>query len=231
MPFRNNSLRRPDFLAPLTPHQSKTSYALVSLDDALLAPRGYTVSEIEVNADRVDATSCISLRPQSDILLQQQARIPQLAEANVLFFVPSLIANGELSSLQDQVGAMLFQWLFPTSAHPPDELVLLQRLRVLWNFGEAIFRPELDPLYDLTSDILAAWLAERSAKNEIRAIPSNWRTVPCPEGTNPEDILIKAFCVITRTEHTEFMFKEGLSRVGRSVLGFPSKDGFVLGRR
>jgi hypothetical protein len=231
IPFWNNNPGHTNTLPPFEPHRSETSHARISPDNALLAPSGCNVAEMAVNADQVDAMSLLSLGPQSDMLPQQQAQNTQLAEAHMMLSIPSVIANSQPSSLQDQVGAMLFQWLFSSSAHPPDELALLQNFRVLWKLGEAIFRPELDPLYDLTSDILAAWLAESSAKNDMRATSSNWRTIPCPEQTNPEDILIKAFCVITRTEHAEFIFKEGLSRVGRSVLGFPNKDGYILAKR
>jgi hypothetical protein len=37
---------------------------------------------------------------------------------------------------------------------------------------------------------------------------------------SPEDHLVRAFCVMTMTENTEFVFKEGLNRLERGVFEF-----------
>jgi hypothetical protein len=153
----------------------------------------------------------------------------------------------ELRALQCEVTAMLLHWLFPKPSHPPDEPGLLHRINTLWYHGEPIFRPELGPHYDLTSHILTAWLQERYAianlqhalathpglpstssaiidrllaMNDLRAMRLKWKNMSPMDGMSPEDILIRAFCVMTMTEHTEFVFKEGLSRVERSVFEF-----------
>jgi hypothetical protein len=153
----------------------------------------------------------------------------------------------ELRALQCEVTAMLLHWLFPKPSHPPDEPGLLHRIKTLWYHGEPIFRPELGPHYDLMSLILTAWLQERYAianlqyalathpglpstssaitdrplaMNDLRAMRLKWKNTSPTDGMSPEDILIRAFCVMTMTEHTEFVFKEGLSRVERSVFEF-----------
>jgi hypothetical protein len=49
---------------------------------------------------------------------------------------------------------------------------------------------------------------------------------------SPEDILVRAFCVMTMTEQTEFVFKEGLTRVERSVFDFlRSEDAKIVMHR
>jgi hypothetical protein len=65
----------------------------------------------------------------------------------------------------------------------------------------------------------------------MRVILSNETKIYCRNGTKPEDILVRASCVMMRTEHAKVMFKEGLSRVGRSVSGSPNKDGYTFLRR
>lgn len=149
--------------------------------------------------------------------------------------------------MQCEVTAMLLHWLFPKPSAPPDEPGLLHRINTLWYHGEAIFRPELGSHYDLTTHILTAWLQERYAisslqhalatqpglptssaaiidrllaMNDLRAMRLKWKNMSPVDGMSPEDILIRAFGVMTMTEHTEFLFKEGLSRVERSVFEF-----------
>lgn len=154
---------------------------------------------------------------------------------------------GELRVLQCEVTAMLLHWLFPKPSLQADEHALLQRINTLWYHGESIFRPELGSHYDLTSHVLTAWLQERYAitslqhaltaspglpstssaiidrllaMNDLRAMRLKWKNMSPVDGMSPEDILVRAFCAMTMTEHTEFVFKEGLSRVERGVFEF-----------
>jgi hypothetical protein len=175
------------------------------------------------------------------VLKSQTVEVPQAVPR------AAAVSMVELRALQCEVTAMLLHWLFPKPSHPPDEPGLLHRINTLWYHGEPIFRPELGPHYDLTSHILTAWLQERYAianlqhalathpglpstssaiidrllaMNDLRAMRLKWKNMSPMDGMSPEDILIRAFCVMTMTEHTEFVFKEGLSRVERSVFEF-----------
>jgi hypothetical protein len=177
----------------------------------------------------------------STVLKSQPVEAPQVAAR------PAAVSMVELRALQCEVTAMLLHWLFPKPSAPADEPGLLHRINTLWYHGEAIFRPELGAHYDLTTHILTAWLQERYAiaslqhalttqpglpsssaaiidrllaMNDLRAMRLKWKNMSPVDGMSPEDILIRAFCVMTMTEHTEFVFKEGLNRVERTVFEF-----------
>lgn len=171
----------------------------------------------------------------------------QVPEAAPVVARPATVSTVELRALQCEVTAMLLHWLFPKASQPPDEAGLLHRINTLWYHGEPMFRPELGAHFDLTSHVLTAWLQERYAiaslqhalathpglpsssaaiidrllaMNDLRAMRLKWKNMSPVDGMSPEDILIRAFCVMTMTEHTEFVFKEGLSRVERNVFEF-----------
>lgn len=171
----------------------------------------------------------------------------QVVEAPPAAQRPAAVPVGELRVLQCEVTAMLLHWLFPKPSLQADEHALLQRINTLWYHGESIFRPELGSHYDLTSHVLTAWLQERYAitslqhaltaspglpstssaiidrllaMNDLRAMRLKWKNMSPVDGMSPEDILVRAFCAMTMTEHTEFVFKEGLSRVERGVFEF-----------
>jgi hypothetical protein len=175
------------------------------------------------------------------ILRSQPVEAPQVVPR------PAATSLADLRTLQCEVTAMLLTWLFPKPTAPPDEPGLLHRMNTLWYHGEAIFRPELGAHYDLTTHILTAWLQERYAiaslqhalatqpglptssaaiidrllaMNDLRAMRLKWKNMSPVDGMSPEDVLIRAFCVMTMTEHTEFVFKEGLGRVERGVFEF-----------
>lgn len=181
-------------------------------------------------------------QPRHATVLKSQA--PEVPPAATR---PAAVGTVELRALQCEVTAMLLHWLFPKPSHPPDEPGLLHRINTLWYHGEPIFRPELGAHFDLTSHVLTAWLQERYAiaslqhalathpglpssstaiidrllaMNDLRAMRLKWKNMSPVDGLSPEDILIRAFCVMTMTEHTEFVFKEGLSRVERNVFEF-----------
>jgi hypothetical protein len=139
---------------------------------------------------------------------------------------------------------MLLQYLFPKTHSPPAEPAVLHHLHTLWYHGEALFRPELGKDYDITSRILTAWMQERTAitalqhslaaqpgvpsapngfidrllaMNDLRVMRLKWKNMSTVDGMSPEDFLIKAFVAMTMTEGSEFLFKEGLGRLERSV--------------
>lgn len=153
----------------------------------------------------------------------------------------------ELRNLQCEVTALLLHFFFPKPTVPVDEPGLLHRINSLWYHGEPIFRPELGPHYELTTHVLTTWLQERFAiaqlthniatqpglpnvssalidrllaMNDLRAMRLKWKNMSPVDGMSPEDILIKAFCAMTMTEQTEFVWKEGLGRLERGVFEF-----------
>ncbi|KAJ4377901.1 hypothetical protein N0V83_000731 [Neocucurbitaria cava] len=148
----------------------------------------------------------------------------------------------------------LLTLFFPVTHSPPDEPAVLARLHSVWYHGEPFFRPELLPHYDLISKILTAWLHERQAitalrhsiasqpgvqpaglverllaMNDLRVMRLKWKNMSTIEGLSPEDLLIMAFKVLTNTEGSEVMFKEGLDRLNGGVFEFlRSEDAKII---
>jgi hypothetical protein len=56
--------------------------------------------------------------------------------------------------------------------------------------------------------------------NDLRAMRLKWKNMSPVDGMSPEDFLVKAFCAMTMTEQTEFLWKEGLGRLERGVFEF-----------
>ncbi|KAF3037334.1 hypothetical protein E8E12_004326 [Didymella heteroderae] len=156
-----------------------------------------------------------------------------------------LIPINDLRLLQCETLALLVQYLFPNARSPPDEGLVISRIQNLWYHGEALFRAELGPHYELCSRILTAWIHERQvigslrhsllahpgvaasglmdrllAMNDLRIIRLKWKNMSPLDGVSPEDLLCKTFTVIGNTENTEYMFKEGLDRLNRGVFEF-----------
>ncbi|KAH8706912.1 hypothetical protein GQ44DRAFT_663380 [Phaeosphaeriaceae sp. PMI808] len=182
-------------------------------------------------------------------LVHHQARHQAVLKSQPVEAPPRPVAVPvvELRALQCEVTHMLLHWLFPKPTMPVDEPALLNRINTLWYHGEPIFRPEFGPHYDLTSHIIQAWLQERFAitslqhslaaqpglpssssalidrllaMNDLRTMRLKWKNMSPVDGMSPEDFLVRAFCVMTMTEQTEFVFKEGLARIERTVFEF-----------
>ncbi|KZM22938.1 uncharacterized protein EKO05_0004922 [Ascochyta rabiei] len=157
----------------------------------------------------------------------------------------SVAAVVDLRLLQCEVLALLIQYLFPRAASPPDEAAVLTRISHLWYHGEAIFRVELGPHYEMCSRILTAWLHERQAisslrhsiiaqsgvsasglidrllaMNDLRVMRLKWKNMSTLDGVSPEDLLCRTFAVMANTENTEHLFKDGLDRLNRGVFEF-----------
>jgi hypothetical protein len=152
-------------------------------------------------------------------------------------------ATGDFRTLQRDITGKIIQLFFHKPNHPPDEIALLGSIKTFWHDGEPIFRPELSPNYDLTSDILNTWLKERrlaadiqhathpshrlsssatisrlQAMNTLMVIQLDRKSIDSIGGMSPDDILARAFCVMTMTEDTEFMFKRGLQRLDKTMV-------------
>lgn len=151
----------------------------------------------------------------------------------------------ELRLLQCEVLALLIQYLFPRPATPPDERLVISQIQNLWYLGEAMFRVELGPHYDICSRVLHAWLHERQsitslrhsllaqpgvsaaalmdrllAMNDLRVMRLKWKNMSPLEGASPEDLLCRTFALLANTENTEHLFKDGLDRLNRGVFEF-----------
>jgi hypothetical protein len=64
--------------------------------------------------------------------------------------------------------------------------------------------------------------------NDLRAMRLERKKISPVDGMSHEDILVRAFCTLTMTEHTEPLFKEGLSRVERGVFEFLRLDAKIV---
>lgn len=171
----------------------------------------------------------------------EHAQIPQPSQ---LVHRP-MIATHDIRLLQYEVTAGLFTFFYPRTTAPPDEPSLLQRLHTLWYHGESIFRTELGPHFDLVSKVLTAWLLERQAitalrhslasqpgvshaglvdrllaMNDLRVMRLKWKNMSTIDGLSPEDLLCQAFRVMTNTEGSEYLFKDGLDRLNSGVFDF-----------
>ena len=169
----------------------------------------------------------------------------------------SAVSTHDIRLLQYEVTAGLFTFFFPRSAAPPDESALLQRLHTLWYHGEALFRAELGSHFDLISKILTSWLHERQAitalrhslasqpgvspvglvdrllaMNDLRVMRLKWKNMSTVDGLSPEDLLCQAFRVMTSTEGSESLFKDGLERLNTGLFEFlKSEDAKIVMQR
>lgn len=178
-------------------------------------------------------------QPPQAVLKSQHVEVPPPHQARPAMPVV------ELRLLQCEVLALLIQYLFPRPASPPDERVVVSQIQNLWYLGEAMFRAELGPHYEMCSRILHAWLHERQsitnlrhslitqpgvnaagimdrllAMNDLRVMRLKWKNMSPLDGASPEDLLCKTFALISNTENTEHLFKDGLDRLNRGVFEF-----------
>ncbi|CAI6340134.1 unnamed protein product [Periconia digitata] len=151
----------------------------------------------------------------------------------------------DISLLQCEVLGLLMQYFFPKSSSPPDEGLLFHRIESLWHVGAALFRKQMGQLYDLQSKILLSWLHERRmlshlrrslvykpgvpasemgdrllAMNDIRIMRLKWKNMGTAEGFSSDDLLCRSLAVLTNTEGTECLFKDGIDRYGDGLIDF-----------
>lgn len=179
------------------------------------------------------------------ILKSQSTEPPKTIQAPPPVHRQSSVTNTDFRLLQCEVTAGLFTLFYPRSSAPPDESLLLQRLHTLWYHGTSLFERDLSPHFDLVSKILTAWLHERQAiialrhslaaqpgvspnglvdrllaMNDLRVMRLKWKNMSTIEGMSPEDLLCMAFRVMTNTEGSEYLFKDGLERLNGGVFEF-----------
>jgi hypothetical protein len=151
----------------------------------------------------------------------------------------------DLSLLQCEVLGSLMQYFFPSPNTPPDEAVLLHKMEMLWHLGAHSFRAQCGPLYDLETNVFVAWITERRkiaelrqalkyrpavppaevvdrllAMNDLRMMRLKWKNMSSAEGLSSEDLLCRAFAVLTNTRGSEYVFKDGLDRLNEGSLEF-----------
>jgi hypothetical protein len=137
---------------------------------------------------------------------------------------------------------MLF---YPWSTMPQNEATPLACLQSLWLYGKTPFRAELAAQYDPVSKILNTWLHERQAinslhdsieanpnvshaglvdrllaMNDLRALRLKWKNLSPIDGLSTEDLLCMAFKVMTNTEGSEELFKDGLAGLELGAFSF-----------
>jgi hypothetical protein len=151
----------------------------------------------------------------------------------------------DLSLLQCEVLGYFMQYLFPKPGSPPDEALLLHKMEALWHHGTSLFRHQVGSLYDLQTKILFSWVSERRMLaqlrltmkykpgapaaemvdrllliNDLRVMRLKWKNMSSAEGLSSEDLLCRTFAVMTNTEGTEDLFKDGLDRLNEGVFDY-----------
>ena len=151
----------------------------------------------------------------------------------------------DLSLLQCEVLGSLMQYFFPKPSAPPDEAVLLHKMESLWHLNTPVFRKQIGPHYDLQTKVLHSWITERRkiaqlrqaltyapgvpavemvdrllAMNDLRVMRLKWKNMSSADGLSSEDLLCRTFAILTNTEGTEYLFKDGLDRLNEGVFEF-----------
>lgn len=151
----------------------------------------------------------------------------------------------DIGLLQCEVLGLLMQYFFPKPTSPPDEGLLFHRIESLWHLGAAVFSKQIGQLYDVHSRILLAWIRERRtlqhfrrtlvykpgvpasemverllAMNDMRIMRLKWKNMTCVTGMSSEDLLCRSLAVLTNTEGTEYLFKDGLDKYGDELFDF-----------
>jgi len=139
-------------------------------------------------------------------------------------------------------------FFFPREGIAFDENHLLANIQSIWMHNTPAFRQAIGPLFDLQTHVLFAWIQERYkimqlkyametqpgvpphemvdrllAMNDLRILRLKWKAMSTQDGNvtlSAEDLLCRAFAVMTKTVNTEGLFKEGLDRLNETVFGF-----------
>ncbi|KAF1947613.1 hypothetical protein EJ02DRAFT_390638 [Clathrospora elynae] len=214
-----------------------------------------TPSGPRVHPNHVQPATAHYAPAQQPMLKSHTAEAAQIVQAQA---VPRpTVPTTDFRLLQCEVTAGLFTFFHPRPTSPPDEASLLQRLHALWYHGESLFRAELTTHYDLVSKVLTSWLHERQAilalkhslamnpgvshvglvdrllaMNDLRALRLKWKNMSSVDGLSAEDLLVQAFRVMTNTEGSEYLFKDGLARLELGMFDFlRSEDSKIVMRR
>lgn len=70
------------------------------------------------------------------------------------------------------------------------------------------------------------------AMNDLRVMRLKWKNMSTLDGVSPEDLLCRVFAIMSNTENTEHLFKDGLERLNRGVFEFlRSEDAKIVMHR
>ena len=58
------------------------------------------------------------------------------------------------------------------------------------------------------------------AMNDLRVMRLKWKNMSSADGLSAEDLLCRTFSIITNTEGTEYLFKDGLDRLNEDIFEF-----------
>ncbi|KAF2852313.1 hypothetical protein T440DRAFT_553718 [Plenodomus tracheiphilus IPT5] len=238
---------------PATTTQSAPQYGiqLVPTQEPPAPPRDF-----RVQPNQAPQSAPQHQHAHQPVLKSQVPEHVQIVQAPQVIHRP-MVPSHDIRLLQCEVTAGLFTFFYPRSTAPPDEPSLLQRLHTLWYHGEPSFRAELGPHFDLVSKVLTAWLHERQAitalrhslasqpgvshvglvdrllaMNDLRVMRLKWKNMSTVDGMSPEDLLCQAFRVMTNTEGSEYLFKDGLERLNGGVFEFlRSEDAKIVMQR
>jgi hypothetical protein len=139
---------------------------------------------------------------------------------------------------------LLLRYLFPRNGEKVEEWTLLDTLEQTWASHGQDSGLTIERLSDCHREVLLIWIEERrkvselrsmidrqpSAQtlemvervlvmNELRILRVNWKALKLQHESqivDSEDLLCRTFAIMTRTEGTEVLFKEGLERLKES---------------
>jgi hypothetical protein len=144
-------------------------------------------------------------------------------------------------------------FLFPRAGQRVEESVLLRELEYIFVHNEPVFRAQLGTLYEFYARTLFSWIEERYkamqlrcaatekpgirptemvdrllALNDLRIMRMKWKHLDQVqdggEVLSPEDLLCRTFAMMTKTQGTETVFKEGLQNLNDDAFDFFKND-------
>jgi hypothetical protein len=147
----------------------------------------------------------------------------------------------EVTLLQCELLRLLLGYLFPRNDERADESALLHSLEQVWASHEQDFRLAMERLLECHREVLLIWISERRKTsqlqlmierqpnvqtlgmvdrvlimNDLRILRLKWKELKVHNGSqdiSPEGLLCSTFAIMTKTEGTEVLFKEGLDRL------------------
>jgi hypothetical protein len=151
---------------------------------------------------------------------------------------------------------LLLRYLFPSNSEKVEESTLLHTLDQAWASHGQESGFAMERLSDCQREVLLMWIKERrkmsqlrlmvdrqpSAQtlemvervlvmNDIRILRLKWKALKMQDQSqvvDSEDVLCSTFAIITRTEGTEALFKEGLERLKETSPNILGPDHSVI---
>jgi hypothetical protein len=162
----------------------------------------------------------------------------------------------EVTLSQCELLRLILEYLFPRNSERADELALLHSLEQVWASHEQVFRLAMERHFKSHHEVLLIWISERRktsqlrtmierqpsvqtlgmvdrvlAMNDLRILRLKWKGLKLHNGSrdvSPEGLLCSTFAIMTKTEGTEMLFKEGLDRLKETSPGVMRTDDLVI---